>query len=115
MLRESPADVAERARRGLEAAVEADGLDENVDVAVVATRSVVGGGSFPGFELESAGWRVEGADAERLSAACRASAPPLIGRIEENRFVVDVRTITPGEEREAAAILVEGARTVSPP
>jgi len=70
-----------------------------------ATRSVVGGGSFPGFEIESAGWIVRGADPDALAAAARAGDPPLIGRVQDDAYIVDVRTLAPGEERTAAGIL----------
>ena len=77
-------------------------------VEVIRTEAMVGGGAFPGFAIPSAGWAVSGVDAERLAAACRAADPPLIGRIERARFVVDVRTL-PGQDATRAAGIVRRA------
>lgn len=103
MLRESAEGVRSRAREAAEAVPAAP--PAGVEWSTEATRAVVGGGSFPGFELESAGWIISGLDADMLAGACRAADPALIGRIEEGCFVVDMRTIPPGDEPLAAAIL----------
>ena len=102
MLRETRDSVRARAAAGL-----ADQRHRPAHVTVEDTRAVVGGGSFPGFEIDSAGWVVGpgGPGAEAVASACRAASTPLIGRIEDGRFVVDVRTIEPGEETTALSIL----------
>jgi L-seryl-tRNA(Ser) seleniumtransferase len=94
MLTEDVTSVRERARGALE------GLDApgSVRVALRDVTSLVGGGSFPGFELPSAGWEVSGVDAGAVDGACRNARPPLVGRVREGRFRVDFRTILPGEE-----------------
>ena len=79
--------------------------DSDARVRVVRTEAMVGGGAFPGFAIDSAGWAVTGADAERLAAACRAGDPPLIGRIERGVFLVDVRTLSGNDAARAAAVL----------
>jgi len=63
--------------------------------------SLVGGGSYPGWRIESAGWLVHGSPA-RLDAASRALDLPLIGRTEGDSYLVDFRTLLPGTERLAA-------------
>lgn len=74
-------------------------------VEVTDLASLVGGGTYPGVELPSAGWRL-GGPYIRLDAWCRSARPPLLGRIEADSFVVDFRTLTPGEDDEAAAQLI---------
>lgn len=74
-------------------------------VQVVDLMSLVGGGTFPGVELPSAGWRIDGPYG-RVEEACRSAIPPLIGRIEADSFVVDFRTLSPGDDDEAAAVLI---------
>ena len=74
-------------------------------VNIARTEAMVGGGAFPGFAIPSAGWIVTGVDVDRLAAACRAGAPPLIGRIERAAFMVDVRTLPGGDAARAADVL----------
>jgi L-seryl-tRNA(Ser) seleniumtransferase len=67
-------------------------------VAVEATRGAVGGGTYPEVVLDS--WAValsapQGPD--RVAAALRAGDPPVVARIEDNRLLVDVRTVEPSD------------------
>ena len=80
--------VAERLRaRGLEAEV-IDGM------------SAVGGGSAPGIELPTRLVAVWSRDrpAEAIEAALRACRPPIIARLENDRVVIDLRTVAPDED-----------------
>ncbi len=108
MLRESATSIASRARESL-ARHDLPALPQPVTLAVETSRSVVGGGAFPGFELESAAWVVRGVDPDRLAAFCRAGEPPLVGRVRDAAFLVDLRTIPGGEEAEALGILTTAA------
>jgi L-seryl-tRNA(Ser) seleniumtransferase len=101
MLREPAESVERRARAALERFT--DHPPAIVDVQ--ATGAVVGGGSFPGFELPSFAWSVRGVDLDRLAAECRAGHPPLIGRIQEDAFRLDFRTIAPEDEGAVAESL----------
>jgi L-seryl-tRNA(Ser) seleniumtransferase len=64
-------------------------------VEVVDLRSTVGGGSLPGETLPSVGLRLGGPSAVRVLAALRQEDPPVIGRIEDGRVVLDLRTVEP--------------------
>lgn len=76
--------------------------------------SVVGGGTYPGAELPTWTLRVapvEGTSAEALARAMRMGDPAVVGRVEGDRLVLDLRTVDPMDEtpllrrlREALAI-----------
>jgi L-seryl-tRNA(Ser) seleniumtransferase len=67
--------------------------------SVVELRSTVGGGSLPGETLPSFGVALSparGRSADRTLGALRAGDPIVIGRIEDGRVVLDLRTVDPG-------------------
>ncbi len=64
-------------------------------VEMVDLRSTVGGGSLPGETLPSVGLRLSGPSAVGVLAALRREDPPVIGRIEDGRVVLDLRTVDP--------------------
>ena len=105
MLTESLDAVEKRAAGALERAMTGHG----VPVELSSLRAVVGGGAFPGFELDSAGWVVRAPSAEALARACCESDPPLVGRIEKGVFVVDARTLEAEEIDAAAEVLARAA------
>jgi len=94
MLAEDASSVRDRADHALRELETPPG----VTVQIRDMPSVAGGGSFPGVEISSAGWEVRGVDATELDAACRHGRPPLVGRIHEGAFLLDFRTLLPGEE-----------------
>jgi hypothetical protein len=51
------------------------------------------------------GWSID-VSSRDVEESCRAAEPPLIGRIEGDSFIVDFRTLSPGEDDEAAAALI---------
>ena len=71
-------------------------------VGVRSTEAEVGGGSLPGLRLPSSAISiaVEGWSADRLARAFRGGDPPVIGRIEQDRFLLDLRTLLEGDELE---------------
>jgi L-seryl-tRNA(Ser) seleniumtransferase len=66
-----------------------------VDVRVVDSVAVVGGGGAPGVELASAALSLPEDCAKRL----RAGEPPVVGRVEGGRCLLDLRTVLPGDDR----------------
>jgi L-seryl-tRNA(Ser) seleniumtransferase len=75
--------------------------------AVVDLRSTVGGGSLPGETLPSFGVALTRGATTRLVDALRQGDPPIIGRIEQRRVVLDLRTVDPASD--AALIRAVGA------
>jgi L-seryl-tRNA(Ser) seleniumtransferase len=82
--------------------------DERWTVNVVGCASAVGGGSLPGETLPSYAIALNGAQPDALARALRCATPPVIGRIAEDRLLLDMRTVL--EEQEPA--LVEAVRAV---
>jgi L-seryl-tRNA(Ser) seleniumtransferase len=71
--------------------------------SVVELRSTVGGGSLPGETLASSGLAIAARSAPRLLAALRRGDPIVIGRIEGDRVVLDLRTVEPARDDDLAA------------
>ena len=107
-LRMLAAPAAElEARAGRLAAALADG---GVDCEVVATEGAVGGGTFPGVTLPSHAVALSARDPSRMAAALRMTDPPLVGRIAEDRLLLDVRTVLPGEDGRLVEHVLQVAR-----
>jgi L-seryl-tRNA(Ser) seleniumtransferase len=74
-------------------------------VEIVELRSTVGGGSLPGETLPSIGLALTGGSPTNRLSALRNGKPSVIGRIEDDRVVLDLRTVPPdGDETLARAI-----------
>ena len=71
-----------------------------VAAEVIEVTSVVGGGTYPGVELESCGVRVDSREegADPLAARLRAASVPLVGRVENGAFWIDLRTVLPWQD-----------------
>jgi len=75
-------------------------------VALVPVRSPVGGGSLPGFELDS--WAVElrgRGSAAALAAALRGAGTPVLGLVRDGALLLDVRTLLPGDAEDCQSAL----------
>jgi L-seryl-tRNA(Ser) seleniumtransferase len=83
------------------------------DADAVDLEATVGGGSLPGETLPSAGVRLSARSATRLLAALRAAQPAVIGRIEDGRVVLDLRTVDPGADATVAAAATAALESVA--
>jgi L-seryl-tRNA(Ser) seleniumtransferase len=90
MIRMSPAEIRGRAKR---VCAKVDGLE------LIEGKSVAGGGSTPEQSLPTWLLAVPG-DAVEQERKLRAHTPPVIGRIENDRLVLDLRTVLASEETE---------------
>jgi L-seryl-tRNA(Ser) seleniumtransferase len=71
---------------------------------VLEVRSTIGGGSLPGETLPSWGVAIASSSASRLLADIRRRGNrPVIGRIENDRVVLDLRTVDPLQDHELAS------------
>lgn len=76
-----------------------------IPVEVVPSRGAVGGGTFPGVELDGWALRVTTeSGASRWMRALREADRPVIGRVVDEAVLLDVRTVLPDDE----SALLEG-------
>ena len=68
-----------------------------LSVEVIDGESVIGGGAAPSATLPTRLLVItcQGLSAQELAARLRASNPPIIGRVEESRVLLDLRSIFP--------------------
>ena len=67
--------------------------------------STVGGGSLPGEILPSFGVALAGRSADRLLTTLRRGRPAVIGRIQDGRVVIDLRTVPPARDQDLVAAI----------
>ncbi len=69
--------------------------------AVLRSSSMVGGGSLPGEGVPTwcAAIVPREDDASALAKALRVGTPPVVGRVDEGRLLLDPRSVEPGEDR----------------
>jgi L-seryl-tRNA(Ser) seleniumtransferase len=101
MLDADPAALEARARR----------LADATGGAVVHTSAKVGGGALPLLHLPGPAVALDAGPAgpDALAAALRAGDPPVVGRIQDGRLLLDPRTLD-DEEAQVAAQAVRAAR-----
>ena len=75
-------------------------LERGIEVEVVPAESTVGGGSLPGERLPTTALALTSrpARATELLRRLREHAPPVIGRIDQERVLLDPRTVLPDED-----------------
>jgi L-seryl-tRNA(Ser) seleniumtransferase len=61
---------------------------------VATTTAVAGAGALPGLDIPSAGIAVAGDH----TAALRAHEPPVVARVQDDRTVLDLRTVDPADD-----------------
>lgn len=94
MIATSPAELAERA-----ATLVARFAELGIPAETVPSKAAVGGGAYPGVELPGVAVAVapRGGSIDALAGGMRSSHPAVVGRIREDRLLLDVRTIDPSE------------------
>ena len=105
MIALSAAQIEDRARR----VAERLRASTRVQVELIDGVSTIGGGSAPGSKIPthllSVSVGTERPDA--LEARLRHSAPPIIGRIEHDRLLLDLRTVLPEQDQALTDALLE--------
>jgi L-seryl-tRNA(Ser) seleniumtransferase len=84
-----------------------DRLDGNVKGELAEGVSTLGGGSAPGSTLPTVLIAARHADASatQLESLLRHSDPPVIGRIQDDRVMLDLRTVQPDQDEQLLVIL----------
>ena len=92
----APDDLADRARQIVSALASAD-----IDARAEATAAAVGGGGAPGVPLPSTAVSLPPALAVPLRAGPavrRGAVPAVVGRIEDDRLLLDLRSVAPADD-----------------
>lgn len=75
------------------------------NATIAESDAYLGGGSLPEERIASVAVAVSVDSPERVAAALRRGEPPVIARIEEDRVLLDLRTIAPEQDRATIAAL----------
>ncbi len=104
MIRLSEDAVAQRAEH---VARRLRGSSPTLDIEVIESRAVIGGGSAPGSTLPSRvlAIRSSALSADDMLARLRQWETPIIARIEDQRVLLDLRTVEPACDAVIAAAL----------
>lgn len=76
-----------------------------VEVEVILGLSTVGGGSLPGETLPTSLLALQAPSPDRLAHRLRTGETAVVGRIEGGRFLLDPRTVLPGQDDELLTAL----------
>jgi L-seryl-tRNA(Ser) seleniumtransferase len=78
---------------------------DGLQASVMEGTSLIGGGSTPAQPLP--GWviAIDCEDVIEAERRCRFSDPPVVARIEDDRLVLDLRTVFAAEEDELASVI----------
>lgn len=115
-LREIPtlrmlAEPAEAVRARAQAVADALG-QEGSAVRVVGVQGAVGGGTYPDVVLPSWAVAIQAAGgATALSASLRNAGTAVVGRIEDDQLLLDVRTVAPDEVDALVVAVAEAMRS----
>ncbi len=92
-----PEEIKKKARRLKRALLRV--CPEGVEIKIVKTISRVGGGAMPLSNPASyaIAFNIPKVSASRLEKKFRDNTPPIIGRIEDEMFLLDMRTVFPEE------------------
>ena len=102
MIRMTADEIRARAER-----LQTQLLDAGVSIDIIGGQSVAGGGSTPEQSLPTWLLAISG-NAPKLERKLRANQPPIIARIENDRLILDLRTVFAGEE-EALVLALRNA------
>jgi L-seryl-tRNA(Ser) seleniumtransferase len=69
--------------------------------------SLIGGGATPEQPLASSLIAIQCVDVVEAERRCRLSDPPVIARIEDDRLLLDLRTVFASEEDELARVILQ--------
>lgn len=101
MLRRNPAELEEIAQAAR--AVLAGRLDSGFGIEVIESAAEIGSGAQPAEQIESRALRITHPErsADAIAAMFRRARPPVIGRIRDGAFMIDLRAI---EDASALAV-----------
>ena len=102
MIATSASEIRSRAQRVMHRLADTD-----LEIRIEGAESLVGGGSAPGQTIPTAVLSLGSArfSTNQLEEHLRAHSPPILARIDNDRLLIDLRTVLEGEEEEIVAAL----------
>jgi L-seryl-tRNA(Ser) seleniumtransferase len=90
-------------------------VNSDVEIDVIDGQSVVGGGSAPGETRDTALISIRSVNVSptEIEGLLRAAETPVIGRIENDRVLIDLRTVAENEEELLAEIVGSVIESIS--
>ena len=107
-----PASLFHRAERAVVPLLAA-----GLDARVVASQAAVGGGGAPGVELDSAALSLPeplAGPLRRGAPVSRGEFPAVVGRLEGGRLLLDLRSVSPGDDGHLVGAILAAAGKRSP-
>ena len=100
-------DICKKADRLFKTIEEATGSLANIQIEQMNSRP--GGGSFPELNLATICITIQPQkiSVSKLEKRMRLSTPSIIGRIEDNKYILDIRTIQDGQETVISSTLAK--------
>jgi L-seryl-tRNA(Ser) seleniumtransferase len=102
------AELQARARVLKEQIWEQLGSDQRVQaIEVIPTEDMVGGGAYPTYKIPGYGLELafKGASLEAIARRLRLANPALLTRRQEDKMLISIRTLQPGDEEILAGLL----------
>ena len=88
-------------------AVAAELARHGVVASVERTEATVGGGAYPASRIPSAAVALAGGSATGMASRLRAARTPIVGRIRDDRLLLDLRSVPPSTDAAVAVLVVE--------
>ena len=105
MMRLSREEIGQRAYA---LAQQVNSKGNKIKAEVINGESVIGGGAAPSSVLPTCLVALTGGQlsADELATRLRASTPPIVGRVEQGRVLLDLRTVLPNQDEELTAAVI---------
>ena len=64
-----------------------------IDSEIIETKAIIGGGSMPDATIDSYGVVITSLDGKQVETAFLKEDTPIVGRVQNNQFFIDLKTI----------------------
>jgi L-seryl-tRNA(Ser) seleniumtransferase len=107
MMQASQAQISDRANAVLASCPDKSLRGRQTQLALLDGESLIGGGSAPSAALPTTLIAITSSSlsASELATRLRAANPPVIARVEDERVLLDLRTVLPGQDEVLARVL----------